>query len=252
MMVAGRSVRRYDGAGYHAMSDLTPPPPRAAAGAARPRRRPFGWLRRILLAVAAVGVVGAAGVAAGFWWFIWSVPTHEVALDRNADGIVVLTGGSSRIADAMHLLSAGYGKRLLITGVHHATTSAAISRLIPDYRTLVSCCVDLDYSAVNTEGNAIETKRWAQRRGVRSLIVVTSNYHMPRARAELARQLPDVVLIEFPVVSDKVRTDQWWSPLTARLLLSEYLKYIVVQMRMRLEPGLASSSAADEPQLATR
>jgi uncharacterized SAM-binding protein YcdF (DUF218 family) len=249
MIVAGQ-IRRYDGAGYHAMSDLTPP--NAAAGARRPGRRPSGWLRRIWLAVVAVGVLGAAGIAAGFWWFIWSVPTHEVALDRDADGIVVLTGGSSRIADAMQLLSAGRGKRLLITGVHHTTSTAAISRLIPDYRALVRCCVDLDYSAVNTEGNAIETKRWAQRRGVRSLIVVTSNYHMPRAMAELARQLPDVVLIEFPVVSDKVRTDRWWSPDTARLLLSEYLKYIVVQVRMRLEPGLAAAGAAGEPQLATR
>jgi uncharacterized SAM-binding protein YcdF (DUF218 family) len=217
-----------------------------------PRRRPaVGWLRRLLLGIVALGAMAGAGVAAGFWWFVWSVPTHEIALDRDADGIVVLTGGSSRIADAMQLLSAGRGKRLLITGVHHATTTAAISRLIPDYRSLVTCCVDLGYSAVNTEGNAVETRRWAQSRGIRSLIVVTSNYHMPRAMAELARQLPDVALIEFPVVSDKVRTDRWWSPVTARLLLSEYLKYIVVQMRNRLEPGLAAG-AADARWLAKR
>jgi uncharacterized SAM-binding protein YcdF (DUF218 family) len=221
------------------------------AGTAPHRRTAAGWLRRLLLGIVALGAMAGAGVAAGFWWFIWSVPTHEIALDRDADGIVVLTGGSSRIADAMQLLSAGRGKRLLITGVHHATTTAAISRLIPDYRSLVTCCVDLGYSAVNTEGNAVETRRWAQSRGIRSLIVVTSNYHMPRAMAELARQLPDVALIEFPVVSDKVRTDRWWSPVTARLLLSEYLKYIVVQMRNRLEPGLAAG-AADARWLAKR
>jgi uncharacterized SAM-binding protein YcdF (DUF218 family) len=217
-----------------------------------PRRRAYGWLRRILTAMVVLALLGGAGVAAGFWWFLWSLPTHEIALDRDADGIVVLTGGSSRIVDAMQLLSAGRGKRLLITGVHHGTTSAAISRLIPDYRPLVACCVDLDYSAVNTEGNAIETKRWAQRRGIRSLIVVTSNYHMPRAMAELARQLPDVALIEFPVVSDKVRTDRWWTPITARLLLSEYLKYIVVQVRLRLEPGLAAAGAPGGRPLAVR
>ena len=54
----------------------------------------------------------------------------------------------------------------------------------------MTCCVDLDYSAINTEGNAIETKRWAHRRGIRSLIVVTSNYHMPRAMAELRASFP--------------------------------------------------------------
>jgi uncharacterized SAM-binding protein YcdF (DUF218 family) len=215
------------------------------------QRRPFAWLRRILLGVVALAALGAAAVVGGFWWFVWSVPTHEVALDRNADGIVVLTGGSSRIADAMQLLSAGRGKRLLITGAHRATTSAAISRLIPDHRALVTCCVDLDY-AVNTEGNAIETKRWAQRRGIRSLIVVTSNYHMPRAMAELARRLPDVALIGFPVVTENVRTDRWWHPLTARLLLTEYLKYIVAQVRMRLEPGFAAAGRAPEPRLAVR
>ena len=234
------------------MSDLDPVAnPKPEGRAAPPRRRsPSGWLRGFLTGIAAVLALAAAGIGAGFWWFVWSVPTHEVALDRDADGIVVLTGGSSRIADAMQLLSAGRGKRLLITGVHHTTTSRAISRLIPAYRSLVTCCVDLDYSAINTEGNAIETKRWAHRRGIRSLIVVTSNYHMPRAMAELARQLPDVALIEFPVVSENVRTDRWWTPVTARLLLSEYLKYIVVQVRVRLEPGFAATGAADQRQLA--
>jgi uncharacterized SAM-binding protein YcdF (DUF218 family) len=225
------------------MPELNPEPARPVRPA--PHRPAVGWLRAVLLGILVLAVLAGAAVAGGFWWFLWSVPTHEIALDRDADGIVVLTGGSSRIADAMQLLSAGRGKRLLITGVHHTTTSAAISRMIPDYRSLVSCCVDLDYSAVNTEGNAIEAKRWAHRRGIRSLIVVTSNYHMPRAMAELARQLPDVALIEFPVVSEKVRTDRWWSPVTARLLLSEYLKFIVVQMRLRLEPGLAAAGAAD-------
>jgi uncharacterized SAM-binding protein YcdF (DUF218 family) len=217
-----------------------------------PSGRPARWLRRIASAVTAACAVTGLAVVAGFWWFVWSVPTHEVALDRNADGIVVLTGGSSRVLDAMELLSAGRGRRLLITGVHRATTSAEITRLNSAYGRLMACCVDLDHSAVNTEGNALETKRWAHHRGIRSLIVVTSNYHMPRAMAELARQLPDVPLIAFPVVTENVRTERWWSPPIARLLLSEYLKYIFAQFRMRLEPAFAGHEAADERRLATR
>jgi uncharacterized SAM-binding protein YcdF (DUF218 family) len=203
------------------------------------------WTRRIALGAVGAWAVAALAVAVGFWWFVWSVPTDEVALDRNADGIVVLTGGSSRIADAIELLSAGRGRRLLITGVHRATTTREITRLLPAYRWLVTCCVDLDHSAVNTEGNAVETRRWAMNRGIRSLIVVTSNYHMPRAMAELARQLPDVALIPFPVITENVRAERWWtSAPTAKLLLSEYLKYIAAQVRMRLEPVVAATEMA--------
>ena len=120
---------------------------------------------------------------------------------------MVLTGGAFRINDALELLAAGRGQRLLITGVNPATRAREISRLMPEHRRWFSCCVDLDHSATNTIGNAIETRRWAKARGFKSLIVVTSNFHMPRAMAELAHQLPDVTLVPYPVVSDKVRVE---------------------------------------------
>src|SRR4051794_26370041 len=156
-------------------------------------------MRAIMLVVLAALLV----LGGGFVWFVLHVPDTEVALKQNADGIVVLTGGASRIADAIELLAAGHGKRLLISGVHRATSSAEIARLIPRYQRLVSCCVDLDHSAINTVGNAVETRRWVRDQGFASLIVVTSAYHMPRTMAELARQLPDTMLVPFPVVTDK-------------------------------------------------
>lgn len=214
---------------------------RPAAG-----RPTLSFAQRILLWATLACIVIGIGVTVGFWWFVWSVPTQEVQLDGNADGIVVLTGGSSRVADAIELLSEGRGRRLLITGVYRATTAAEIARVAPAYERLIACCVDLDHSATNTVGNALQTKRWVDNHRIRSLVVVTSNYHMPRAMAELGRQLPDVFLIPFPVVTDKMRTVRWWNPATARLLLSEYLKYIVAQLRMRLEPTFASKRLSDE------
>jgi uncharacterized SAM-binding protein YcdF (DUF218 family) len=90
--------------------------------------------------------------------------------------------------------------------------------------------------ALDTIGNAAETKRWALEQRAKSLIIVTSDFHMPRALAEIAHQLPDVRLVPFPVVSDRVRADMWWkNPATARLLFFEYLKYIVALTRMRLD-----------------
>ena len=74
---------------------------------------------------------------------------------------------------------------------------------------------------------------------------MTSAYHMPRTMAELEQQLPDTVLVPFPVVTEKLRNEPWWaSAPTARLILSEYAKYVVAQLRMRIEPvpGLTDTS----------
>ena len=180
-----------------------------------------------------------AGV--GFMLFMWRLPGTEVALERDADGIVVLTGGASRITDAIELLAAGRGKRLLISGANRATTSGEISRLNPEFSQLVDCCVDFDRS-LNTLGNAIETRRWAEMRGFRSLIVVTSNYHMPRAMAEIAHQLPGTSLMAYPVVSERLRAEPWWANgATVRLMLSEYFKYIYAQIR--IQSGAAKAVA---------
>jgi uncharacterized SAM-binding protein YcdF (DUF218 family) len=198
--------------------------PRAAEPSARAPRsllRRLGWSTLVLCSGAAL-VLGL-----GFLWFVWRVPADEIAL--------------ARIADAIELLASGRGKRLLISGANRATNSNEISRLNPEFERWVRCCVDFDRS-VNTLGNAIETRRWAESRGFRSLIVVTSAYHMPRALAEIAHQLPDVALVPFPVVTVRQRAEPWWSGgARAKLMFSEYVKYIFAKLRMGLNP--AGSSA---------
>lgn len=189
-------------------------------------------IRGFLLAAIPV----CALVAASFLWFLWQIPSEEIALNAKADGIVVLTGGSSRISDAVELLASKRGRRLLISGVNPATRQQEIAQLMPEHKKIFDCCVDLDRSALNTVGNAIEARRWAKGQGFKSLIVVTSNYHIPRAMAELSHQLPDVSLIASPVVTHKL-TDMPSSAATAKLLFFEYLKYMVAQARMRFDPA---------------
>ena len=197
--------------------------------AAKPRH---GSLRAAIVALLAAVFVGAA---VGFVGFISQLRGAETKPASNADGIVVLTGGSSRVSDAMELLAGGYGKRLLISGVHPTNGAIDISRSLSDNQSLLSCCVDLDHSAVNTRSNAAETRRWARERGFKSLVVVTSNYHMPRAIVELSHAMPDIELIPFAVVGDKWRDEPWWtSGATVRLLLSEYVKYVAAEVRVRL------------------
>jgi uncharacterized SAM-binding protein YcdF (DUF218 family) len=184
-----------------------------------------------------LAVLGGIALVLGFFGFVGLLlPNQEVALDQSADGIVVLTGGDSRVTDALELLASGRGKRLLITGVNTGTTTTDIARHTVNYTKWLSCCVDLDYAALNTLGNAVQARHWAQEHGFTSLIVVTSAYHMPRALAELAHQLPDATLIPYPVVSDRLRIEPWWSNgATTWLVLSEYLKYLFAKVRMRFD-----------------
>jgi uncharacterized SAM-binding protein YcdF (DUF218 family) len=203
-------------------------------------------VRAAIVATLALVFVGAGF---GFIGFLSQLRGAEEKPARNADGIVVLTGGSSRVSDAMELLAAGYGKRLLISGVHPTNNVADISRTLPDNHKLLKCCVDLDRSAVDTRGNAAETRRWAKERGFKSLIVVTSNYHMPRAVVELSHAMPDITLIPFAVVGDRWRDEPWWtSGPTLRLLLSEYAKYVAAEVRVRLaDVGLDLAPETSEP-----
>jgi uncharacterized SAM-binding protein YcdF (DUF218 family) len=187
------------------------------------------------------GAAGAVLLAGGFFWFVWHIPTEEVQLNRNADGIVVLTGAAARIPDAIELLAAERGKRLLITGVHRATSAKEIARLTPVFAKYFSCCIDLDRSALNTFGNALEARRWAHEHNFNTLIVVTSNWHMPRAMVEIGHQLPDLTLIPYPVLSEHMKTEPWWrNGDTVRLIVAEYLKYLFALVRLHLDPDTAS------------
>ena len=165
--------------------------------------------------------------AGGFVLFAYVVARYAPAPNERADAIVVLTGGELRLAAAAKLLTEGRGGRLLISGVNPQTTLDDLKRVsgLPDR--LFTCCVDIDYAAHTTSGNAHETKAWAEARRLKKLIVVTSSYHMPRSLTELRRTLPEVALVPYPVISHKLQAGRWWADAyTARVLFSEYVKFL--------------------------
>jgi len=209
----------------------------------RPRRR----RRRI---AALILVACAIAFVAGFFRYAAGVTAAGAPPDRTADGIVALTGGPDRIPDAVELLAAGHGKRLLITGVNPLTRMEELARQLPRYEKLFDCCIDLDHSALNTIGNAVETRRWVREKNFHSLVVVTSRFHMPRAMAELEHQLPDVEMIPYPVVSDRYRDEPWWRNFTtARILAFEYIKYLAATVRMRFDWLVAVRATRRDPSI---
>ncbi len=153
-----------------------------------------------------------------------------------ADGVVALTGGSAlRLRAATQLLENGEGRRLLVSGVNHKVGRDQIWTMTGAAKPLFDCCVDLDFTAADTIGNARETARWARAMGYRSLILVTADYHMPRAVLELKAVLPGTRIAAYPVVTPDLDARRWWRTSEgARRMVSEYTKYLVALGREAL------------------
>lgn len=175
--------------------------------------------------------------AGGFLQFAGGLATESQEPILAADAIVVLTGGEERLEAGLALLHQGQGERLLISGVHQNTTRKHLQNRLGDEDRKLDCCVDLGHAARNTVGNARETAEWAAHHGYRTLIVVTASYHMPRSLLEMraAMAASGVQLVPYPVLGDHVRLDRWWLyPGTTRLVASEYSKYLVSLLRLRI------------------
>lgn len=201
----------------------------------RDARRASPWRRAVLLAALLLGV-GTVLLALGYCRFAAAIDSQEPGSVPRTDAIVVVTGGSQRVGDAIGLLGAERGSRLLISGVNERTSREELAKLNPTARELLACCVDLDYRARNTIGNAIEARRWVRQHDFRSLLIVTSNYHMPRTLAEFAHAMPNLRLVPHPVVTDQIDTAGWWNRwATIRLLVPEYGKYLVARLRSLVE-----------------
>jgi len=185
-------------------------------------------VRRILFAFLILAVAWGAGL----FRFVSEIPSPAENPPATADGVVVFTGGFDRISSAMALLNEGAGKRLLISGVNPHVSRTDVAEMWSGDPTLFDCCVDLGQEARTTRGNADELDSWTRRHGYRSLILVTSDFHMPRALLETRERMPDVIVTPYPVASGligengKPRSFSDW-----RRISGEYTKYIAVRAK---------------------
>lgn len=195
-------------------------------------RKGRGPLRRLLRWLGVLCVLSAGLVFAGFLFFADGVAAMKPPPDARADAIVVLTGGSQRIDQAVELLRSGAGRRLLISGVHPATTRKQIQTMTQAPVDMFSCCVDIGYEALDTIGNANETVAWLHDRGYASVLVVTNNYHMPRSLFELRRAEPSIDFIAWPVVNSDLRNRNWFADRRVlKAMITEYAKYLLAMTR---------------------
>lgn len=158
-------------------------------------------------------------------------PANSAATATTA--IVVLTGGSERIATGLRLLQEGYGRKLFISGVGPGSDIGKIFAGLPRQPTLEQCCISLGRKAGDTIGNAEETKEWLSHDKFSQVILVTAHYHMLRSLYEF--RLLDTaqhVIHPYPVAPVRVQLADWWQrPRTAALLVTEYCKLLITLLR---------------------
>ena len=197
------------------------------------RRRPASLpapYRRILRYLLVYAVLATATLIAGLQHFVLTLPQATTGAIQYTDGIVVVTGGQQRLDDGLELLTAGKAERMLISGVGEGVNRAVlVQELGLDDREAgaLFCCVELDFTADNTRGNAAATKQWAGEHGMRSVRLVTASYHMPRALVVFAREMPDLDIYQWAVMPEDLQIQNWWFDRAMfRLLSREYVKYL--------------------------
>lgn len=151
----------------------------------------------------------------GFAWFAIDLP-RSASDNASTGSVVVLTGGAGRIDRALAILEAKQAQRLLVSGVDRDVKPKELAAEYERPESLFECCIDLGFQAVDTRSNALEVARWAARREDKSVRLVTSDWHMRRARLELERAMPADVRI----LSDAVETQP-----SLGTLFTEYNKY---------------------------
>ena len=162
----------------------------------------------------------------GFALFGVTLGKPAAADAGRTDGIVVITGGSGRIEHGVEMLGEGKAKRLLVAGADPAVTKADLVHRLGGKRKLVQCCVDLGSESVDTRSNAEETRRWLERKQFKSVRLVTSDWHMRRARYEFRLELGS----DFTVVPDAVRSEPGFMT-----LFGEYNKYLLRRIAVWLD-----------------
>lgn len=202
--------------------------------ARRERQRGSVWGNLAMMMVFGVGVWSI-----GLVRFADEIPVAVVDAETRTDAIVVLTGGSGRLAEGLDLLAAERARMMFISGVYQGLDVRTLLQVTRSSRRLESQIAI--GNAVNTVGNARETAVWMNSAAndgdvIGSIRLVTAAYHMPRSLLEFRHAMPNVKVIPHPVFPAHVKADWWAWPDTATLVFGEYNKFLMAWLRQRIAP----------------
>lgn len=160
----------------------------------------------------------------GLGWFVYNFTSYrsQSAFDK-LDAVIVLTGGQKRIEHGLAILENKKADLLYISGVNKSVTVDEILSVQDDRFAILACCIEIGVEANDTVGNALEVRNWIRNKGYRTIYLVTSHYHMPRAILEVSMANPSLVIYPQVVVSDEFQFNRVD---ILRLIFFEYNKYI--------------------------
>ena len=157
--------------------------------------------------------------------------------------IVILTGGSNRIKDGLKIVNkfdktSKFYPRILVSGTGKGFTKFSLEKKLNfDFSLdLIECCIELDNISTNTYSNASETLKWTKKNNIKEFILITSNYHMPRAFLEFENRMPDLKIFTYPITPKKHNINNWLNSFeTFSLIFSEYCKFLVANLRIKIK-----------------
>jgi uncharacterized SAM-binding protein YcdF (DUF218 family) len=164
--------------------------------------------------------------AIGFVLFAVTLGRPAAAAEPRTDAAVAITGGTGRIEHGVAVLKSGKAGRLLVAGADPSVTKEDLVRTLRLDRKLTRCCIDLGSESVDTRSNAEEAQRWLARKHYKSFRLITSDWHMRRARYEFGKVLGP----GYRLVPDAVRTEP--SFVTR---FGEYNKYLLRRLAVWLD-----------------
>lgn len=173
------------------------------------------------------------GIGLPFVWsivallsFIGQIQVSHRPPGERADAIVVLSGDPERMPVALSLLKNRFGRRILFAGQDNSEELKYVAA-----NPSLACCIDFDSTSKNTVEDAIVVQRWVLARRVRSLILVTTDYHVPRAMIELRRVLPETHIRPFGVETRAFDLSMIWQKSgMARRFLSQFIKFAAASL----------------------
>ena len=167
-----------------------------------------------------------------------SILSSNKYISKKSSNIVILTGGTNRIKDGLKIIhkfekSSRFNSKILVSGTGKGFTKTSLKKSINLDFNLIECCIELDSISTNTYSNAFETLKWVKRNNISEFILITSNYHMPRAFLEFKHKMPNLKIFTYPITPQKHDINMWLRSFeTFSLIFSEYCKFLVANVRI--------------------